>query len=181
MSHSTAPSMCPCSWASLLTSTSTTRTVGSSRWASSHSGSARTPSPAPGSRVSAFFSGAVVIVVSSGSLISDCSSFADLRRYVLCRQVLRRRRGLGQGRVRRLDHRGTGGGVHVQTEDVGAAVVADGVELLAARPRLPRVDLGVEDAFLADEGAGQHLAAGPDDRRIAARQPVIAVAAAVAG
>src|SRR5215467_13979429 len=78
MSHSTAPSMCPCSWASLLTSTSTTRTVGSSRWASSHSGSARTP--APGSRVGAFFSGAVVIVVSSGSLILDCSSFAVLRR-----------------------------------------------------------------------------------------------------
>src|SRR5215470_8431045 len=186
MSHSTAPSMCPCSWASLLTSTSTTRTVGSSRWASSHSGSARTPSPAPGSWVGAFFSGAVVIVISSGSLILDCSSFAARRRYVLCRpvlrrHVLRRRRGLGQGRVRRLDHRGAGGGVHVQTEDVRAAVVADGVELLAARPRLPRVDLGVEDAFLADEGAGQHLAAGPDDRRIAARQPVIAVAAAVAG
>src|SRR6476620_1261451 len=108
MSHSTAPSICPCPWASLLTSTSTTRTVGSSRWASSHSGSARTPLPAPGSRAGAFFSGAVVIVVSSGSLILDCSSFAVLRRHVLRRHVLRRRvlrcrHGLGQGRVRRLD------------------------------------------------------------------------------
>src|SRR5438552_9525771 len=73
MSQSTAPSMCPCSWASLLTSTSTTRTVGSSRCASSHAGSARTPSPVPGSRVGAFFCGVVVIGASSGSLTLDCS------------------------------------------------------------------------------------------------------------
>src|SRR6478736_6815193 len=134
MSHSTAPSMWPCSWASLLTSTSTTRTVGSSRWASSHSGSARTPAPGP--RAGAFFSGAVVIVVSSGSLILDCSSFAVLRRYVLRRHVwhrpvLRRRRGLGQGRARRLDDRGAGRGVHVQAEHVRAVVVTGGVQVAA--------------------------------------------------
>ena len=64
----------------------------------------------------------------------------------------------------------------METEDVRAAVVADGVELLAACPGSPRVDLGVEHALLADQGAGQYLPFGTDDDAVTAGQPVAGIA-----
>ncbi len=56
--------------------------------------------------------------------------------------------------------------VHGQLEDVAAAVVADGVELVTTGSGSRRVSVGVDDAGFADEGPGEHVAIGADDHGV---------------
>src|SRR5947209_2147069 len=123
--------MCHSSCARLLTSTSTTRTAGSCRCASSHAASTRT-----------LPTGSLLVFIVGSSAIE-------------------------------LGDRGARGGVDGQAEDVGTVVVADRVELLAGQPGARGVDLGVEDAGLADQRAGHDVAVRADDGAVAAGQPVI--------
>src|SRR5258708_35259086 len=67
--------MCPTPWANPLTSTSTTRSAGSSRCASSHPGSTRTP--AARSPAGAFVSGAIFIWASLRLVDSGGHGSAD--------------------------------------------------------------------------------------------------------
>ena len=53
-------------------------------------------------------------------------------------------------------------------KDVGAGVVADGVELAAGPVSNGGVDFGVEDSFGLGERAGDDVAVGADDCGVAA-------------
>src|SRR5215218_7522632 len=64
-------------------------------------------------------------------------------------------------------------GVDHQPEHVRPGVVADRVELHPGRAGPGRVQLGVEDALLLDQRAGQDLAARADDGGQAAAEPVL--------
>src|SRR5215472_12417554 len=70
MFHSTAPSTCPPLYAAGLTSTSTTRTAGSSRWSCSHCGSTSAPA-SPGLDMDAVFIAVVIMWTSLRRLLTQ--------------------------------------------------------------------------------------------------------------
>ena len=62
-------------------------------------------------------------------------------------------------------------------EQLGPVVVARGVEALALLVEPRRLEVGVEDALLAVERAGEVPAVGAEDRAAAAAEQVVAVEA----
>src|SRR5271170_5513971 len=65
---------------------------------------------------------------------------------------------------------GAAAGVDAQLEDVGAAVVPDGVHVEVTAGDLGEVDLGVQDGFVLEHRAGEDRAVGGDDRAAASHQ-----------
>src|SRR5439155_17100267 len=71
------------------------------------------------------------------------------------------------------------GRVHDEAQDLRPRVVTDGVELMTDGARLLGIDLGGDDAFLADQRSGEDVPVRTDDHAVAAGQPVVGAAVEV--